>query len=394
MALGRLSSSLPANQRDSMLSRCPTSALVVSAAGDTAMTRSKETTTFTYKGFSSLNGTIVPDDVFDVLAPELNEAELRVLLYIVRRTFGFKKDSDNISLRQMVEGITTKDGRVLDRGTGMSKSAVARGLAGLREKKIIVAVRNSSAERGNEATTYRLRFEHDRDDEGNNPMLSIGLEASTPLSRQRDKGVSQQRDKPLSRQRDTQETVEQQTVKQETDGSNIRKAPTLKAREGTMTKSPETIGHRRPPVPGFQGQGRDTALQPRHGRPTAAEAEARRVILAYIGDYAREFNDQAKLKASTTRAFNLYRQAGVALDDFSATLGEARAITQEQTAAIRARVDDGTTAFPRKNKMAYFFAVLEDLLGVREGRADPPEEAPDAVDERPPVRFGQLPRRR
>lgn len=97
---------------------------------------------------------------------------------------------------------------------------------------------------------------------------------------------------------------------------------------------------------------------------------------------------------STTRAFNLYRQAGVALDVFTARLGEARAITQEQTAAIRARVDDGTTAFPRKNKMAYFFAVLEDLLGVREGRADAPEETGDAADERPPVRFGQLPRRR
>ncbi|HSH78241.1 MAG TPA: replication protein, partial [Herpetosiphonaceae bacterium] len=224
------------------------------------MTRSKETTTFTYKGFSSLNGTIVPDDVFDVLAPELNEAELRVLLYIVRRTFGFKKDSDNISLRQMVEGITTKDGRVLDRGTGMSKSAVARGLAGLREKKIIVAARNSSAERGNEATTYRLRFEHDRDDERNDPMVSIGVEASTPLSRQRDKGVSQQRDKGLSRQRDTQETVEQQTVKQETDRSNIRKAPTSKVREGTMTKPPETIRHGRPPMPRLQSQERDAAL--------------------------------------------------------------------------------------------------------------------------------------
>ncbi len=184
----------------------------------------------------------------------------------------------------------------------------------------------------------------------------------------------------------------QETTKHETDPSNIRKASISRIRGGTPSARPEAPHDARPPAPGRQG--RDTASQPRRERPSAAEAEARRVILAYIGGYAREFNDQAKLKASTTRAFNLYRQAGVALDDFSATLGEARAITQEQTAAIRARVDDGTTAFPRKNKMAYFFAVLEDLLGVREGRADPPEEAPDAVDERPPVRFGQLPRRR
>ncbi len=97
---------------------------------------------------------------------------------------------------------------------------------------------------------------------------------------------------------------------------------------------------------------------------------------------------------STTRASNLYRQSGIALDAFIARLGEARAITQEQTAAIRTRVDDGTTAFPRKNKMAYFFAVLEDLLGVREAHADDPTEEHDAADDRSPLRFGQLPRRR
>ncbi|HEY8311261.1 MAG TPA: replication protein, partial [Gemmatimonadaceae bacterium] len=122
------------------------------------MSNRTDDTSFEYEGFSNPNGTIVPDDVFDVLMPRLADAELRILLYIIRRTFGFKKNSDDISLRQMVEGITTRDGRVLDSGTGLSKPTVARGLAGLREKRIIVATRNRSVERGNEATSYRLRF--------------------------------------------------------------------------------------------------------------------------------------------------------------------------------------------------------------------------------------------
>src|SRR5687767_7126295 len=98
---------------------------------------------FHYEGFSSPNGTIVPDDVFDVLLPRLTDPELRVLLYIIRRTFGFKRDSDNISLRQMVAGIRTRDGRVLDGGTGMSKASVARGLKGLTAKGVIIATHNS-----------------------------------------------------------------------------------------------------------------------------------------------------------------------------------------------------------------------------------------------------------
>src|SRR5947208_16900894 len=92
---------------------------------------------FHYKGFSRPNTTPVPDDVFDVLAPQLTEAELRVLLYIVRRTFGFKRDRDAISLSQMVDGITTREGKVLDHGTGMSRRGVMKGCAGLVQKGVI-----------------------------------------------------------------------------------------------------------------------------------------------------------------------------------------------------------------------------------------------------------------
>ena len=115
--------------------------------------------TFFYKGIPSLNGTIVPDDIFDVLMPLCSGAEFKVLAYIVRRTFGFKKESDAISLKQMVEGITTRDGKVLDRGTGLSKPTVSAAVKGLVEKGIIEVERNRSKEKGDEPTTYRLRFE-------------------------------------------------------------------------------------------------------------------------------------------------------------------------------------------------------------------------------------------
>ena len=105
----------------------------------------------------------IPDSFFDAVAPHLTEAELRVALYVIRRTFGFKEDQDRISLRQLVEGIRSRDGEVIDRGTGMSKAGVVRGVKGLVARGVIVAVRNASAERGDEATTYRLHFEGDDD---------------------------------------------------------------------------------------------------------------------------------------------------------------------------------------------------------------------------------------
>src|SRR2546423_9842309 len=55
-----------------------------------------------FEPFQGPNYTLVPDEVFDRLLPELTGAELKVLLYIIRRTFGFKKDADSISLAQML----------------------------------------------------------------------------------------------------------------------------------------------------------------------------------------------------------------------------------------------------------------------------------------------------
>lgn len=130
---------------------------------------------FTYEGFTSPNGTIVPDDVFDVLAPRLSEAELRVLLYIVRRTFGFGKNADAISLRQLTDGIVTRDGRVLDHGTGMSRKGVIGGIKGLLSKGIIT-VQKAVAEGGeHEINVYSLRFREGVVTSGNYPRYRSTL---------------------------------------------------------------------------------------------------------------------------------------------------------------------------------------------------------------------------
>ncbi len=166
---------------------------------------------FHFEGFSSPNGTVVPDDVFDLLMPVLSEAELRVLLYIVRRTFGFKKNSDAISLTQMVNGIRTKDGRVLDRGTGMTRRGVMKGVAGLIEKGIVLVDKRTSDDGVNQINVYHLRF---RGGEGVGNDVPYG----------RERGSSR-----VGNDVPPQQTALQQTVKQnnvvETNGKKRRKPP-------------------------------------------------------------------------------------------------------------------------------------------------------------------------
>ena len=77
-----------------------------------------------FDGFQSPNFTAVPDEVFDRLLADLSGAELKVLLYVIRRPFGLKTGSDRISKAQLAHGIQRRDGPALAHGTGLSRPPV------------------------------------------------------------------------------------------------------------------------------------------------------------------------------------------------------------------------------------------------------------------------------
>jgi phage replication O-like protein O len=112
----------------------------------------------TFPGFQFPNTTQIPNEVFDSLLPHLSGGELKVLLYICRRTFGFRKDSDSISLTQIAHGITTRAGRVLDQGTGLSKRHVINALKALEKRNIITVTRKVDETGLNEVNTYSLNL--------------------------------------------------------------------------------------------------------------------------------------------------------------------------------------------------------------------------------------------
>lgn len=95
-------------------------------------------------------------------------------------------------------------------------------------------------------------------------------------------------------------------------------------------------------------------LKKKKGRPTKQESEERSMIMAFIGDFAREFQDQAQLKSSVSRAFNIYKDSGLSPVIFQDRMYQARIRTKERRAAIKG------------SRMAYFFACLEQEAGLRE----------------------------
>src|SRR5437764_12614630 len=165
------------------------------------MARTAATAQFHFEGFENPNTTPVPDVVFDRFLSRLGEAELKALLYIIRRTFGFKRNRDPISFNQFLRGITTKDGRVLDEGCGIKdRTSLSKALKALEEKGIVQSEKGVD-ERGENATTvYSLRF---KDSHGGVVGNSYhrGMETPPPVV-----GNSYPQETGL------QETVQQETV--------------------------------------------------------------------------------------------------------------------------------------------------------------------------------------
>lgn len=123
---------------------------------------------FIFGGIDSPNTTSFPDVLLDRVMAHVSGAEFKVLAYVVRRTFGFKKNSDTISLDQICHGITRRDGSTLDEGTGLTRKTAIAALKGLEEKGVITVQRRSSPTKGNLPSSYALRFrggppDHDPD---------------------------------------------------------------------------------------------------------------------------------------------------------------------------------------------------------------------------------------
>ena len=93
----------------------------------------------------------------------------------------------------------------------------------------------------------------------------------------------------------------------------------------------------------------------------------RSTIGRYMEDLARELRDEAPLASSTTRACRIYVESGLPMDDFITAMLEARRRTQENSGNIQKPSSSGRAG--EKSKMGYFFAVLEDVSGLKMSNA-------------------------
>ncbi len=322
--------------------------------------------------------TPTPDEIFDEWVHKLKHAELLVLLYIVRRTFGFRdrygeiKDGDTISLRQFHEGIVTRAGRRLDHGCGVrSKTSLTAALKRLEELGLIRVRRTESAEKGNETTWYALAFAAD-DDRGDVPPKNPAPPDATDETQSRTNGE------------EVSVALDHEAVRGECDASpvrvggsyrggyadrtgggtrivpgGVRKTHSQQTDETTNRPKQQTDVSKRKGPSGRKSLPLDSTdsrtLGGNSSLMVTTEPDAVPVAAA-VAHLATEFGDDAP-HASGTRVTNMARGAGIDDTALLALLDEAAAITRSQAGVITKRGRGGAVI-----RMPYLLATLQGLV--------------------------------
>jgi hypothetical protein len=263
---------------------------------------------------------------------------------------------------------------------GLSKKTLLQAIKSLEEQNIILTQRRRSQEKGDEPTSYRLHVRSEAAGEVSTPPVGEKLHHG---------GGGRSAPPPWGKNSPTQETVMGETDLDlsnfershdniEETGEERRDQPRAHAAATTKIESVQTAQAGSPPEPAslkdLIARRRQVSGGPRRGRVVGSSDDRER-LRAFLGDFALELGDEAPLASTITRTLNIFKTANLPPERWGDMLYQARGLTQEHTAQIRKTAGDGGDGLRRKNKMPYFLATLEHLVGLRPA-ADTPRQEP------------------
>ena len=358
------------------------------------MPKKNDTQKLQFDGIATPNTTQCPDVYFDQVFPQLKEAELKALLYIVRRTFGFKKNRDPISFNQFLRGITTRDGRVLDLGCGIrDRTTLSRALKALETMGVLVSDKGVDERGENVTTIYSLRFKETIErvvgisyhPGMNHPLPVVGNSyPQQTVEQQTVNSIRFESIANLQKPSNSKFSKERDAKSQKPRASQDRESTARASDKSAFTAVGQVLATRKvsPPV-------KDTPSRPKTGPGTAPGAEdasyvipaesapsrpargrppkATEQIEAVLEQISAEFHDDEHLQSNIGQAARIWKDSGLNEAAFVGRLYEARSITK-QRGDIQKRASGDAGEWGARNRMPYFFVVVRDLLGLKESR--------------------------
>jgi hypothetical protein len=358
----------------------------------------------------------MPGIWIDICAGIDNLAELKVIQYVLRHTWGYREYDimKHITVDEFVRGRWRRDGTRMDRGTGLSERAVRYGLQSAVAHSYLLEQIDSS-DRGRIKKYYALKMlpaEVEASDDGarsaENGSIPLGVQSLHPDLQnlpprgarvaprtqettleltQSNKHISNGFDDFASLQQDQTRSVFSKTEASfaKTRGCSSAperaEAPSSGRGSGEMMAVGQIISQSR------RKRSRDTAEESKTAPETAlpsqtpleSQAAAYKAsetpkrgrppklppyLEGLIDRYSEELHDEEHQPQNRGQAARLWKASGQSEAGFGQLLIEAKSITLERDVKKRASVGGEWGA---RNKMPYYFVVLRDLLGMKDG---------------------------
>src|SRR5947209_13179231 len=267
----------------------------------------------------------MPNEWIDITADIDNIAELKVVQYILRHTWGYQEYGikKHITIDEFIRGRKRKDGSRMDLGTGLSEMSVRNGIAKALEHGFIDAIVDDS-DKARVKKYYSLKMHKDepyeKDAYEEVQTLESGVQSLDP------RGIN-------VRPRSEKDTSERNLY--------IRNSSSKLQRNRSNAKQ------------GYQSFQAIGDLLKQHPEPQGREVQhLPESIAASIDEISVAFNDARNRRSNRTHVLHLYQTSGKSAERFTSYLYEAQSITKQQGSI--------------KKKMPYFFRVLEDITGIQQ----------------------------
>jgi hypothetical protein len=327
----------------------------------------------------------MPNSWTDITAEIDSIAELKVVEYILRHTWGYQEYGikKHITIDEFVNGRRRQDGSRMDKGTGLSERAVYDGLRKAVENGLIDEEIDDS-DRGRVKKSYSLRMRQNGRADEELQTLQPGVQTlHPPLQALHPDPQTLQARGASDAPRTEKETQERHSDLSKFERSHDQVEETGDTREVPGFARPRAVGERTRRIGGSEGNAdvesasgyaslkvllarrRQLTGGPRRGGEAGHNDEDRERLRAFLADFSLELGDEAPLASTITRTLRIFQAANVPPERWSDLLYQARGLTQEHTAQIRKLAGDGGAGMRRKNKMPYFLATLEQLVGLR-----------------------------
>jgi hypothetical protein len=395
---------------------------LVGSVGGFIMSRNGNTkNTFEFEGFDrpETNFFRMPNYWTDVTAQIKTIAELKVIEYVLRHTWGYQEFGikKHITVDEFVKGRRRQDGTRMDLGTGLSERSVQYGLKDAVAHGFLVEEVDAS-DRGRVKKYYSLRMKlgsdqqndgyqeeesesalgvqslhprvqglrgrgakaaprteketRERNFEERNPIRSNYFELMTQIRKNGSTfRISKKRDKIENSDAEEAET----SADEAEEGTGGEYQPHTPSRNGFTAVGEMLQGRKirpsRKTTPRSSKTASDAAAksQPgqRQGRGRSSLPEPPAWLVDQITRFSIELHDgsEEQIRRNVGQAYNLFLFTGAEEGRFQDRLNEAKRTTLRYDIKKPADGEEGEL-FGQRNKMPYFFKVVRDLYGLKE----------------------------